>query len=103
MNFCPKCEAPARVLEKRWSQKKACTRRRLGCPSCGYRFSIFGDIMIPQIDNQLDSEGMPKYTETLQVLEALVRSAGGCASIDQVAVVKAWRLIDRYNAIINGK
>jgi len=46
---------------------------------------------------------MPKYTEAIQVLEALVRSAGGCATIDQVAVVKAWRLIDRYNAIINGK
>jgi hypothetical protein len=59
--------------------------------------------MIPQIDNQLDSEGMPKYTETIQVLETLVRSAGGCDTIDKIAVVKAWRLIDRYNAIINGK
>lgn len=103
MNFCPKCESPARVLEKRWSLKKSCTRRRLGCGSCGLIFTIFGDIMVPRIDNELDFEGLPRYTETLQVLEALAKSAGECATIDQVAVVKAWRLIDRYKAIINGK
>ena len=59
--------------------------------------------MVPRIDNELDFEGMPRYTETLQVLEDLAKSASTCAAIDQVAVVKAWRLIDRYKAIINGK
>lgn len=59
--------------------------------------------MVPRIDNELDFEGMPRYTETLQVLEDLAKSASTCATIDQVAVVKAWRLIDRYKAIINGK
>lgn len=96
--ICPKCEAPARVLETRWSPKEQCTRRRLGCPSCGFRFTTLGGVMIKEIDIKLDSDGLPTYTEALQALEALAQTAGNCPTIDQVAVVKAWRLIDRFRA-----
>lgn len=94
--ICPKCESPARVLETRWSQKKQCTRRRLGCPSCGFRFSIFGGVMIPEIDQRLDSEGLPRYSEAIEVLESLAKSAGQCKDIDQHQVFKAWAILDRY-------
>jgi transcriptional regulator NrdR family protein len=96
--ICPKCEAPARVLETRWSPKEQCTRRRLGCPSCGFRFTTLGGVMIKEIDIKLDSDGLPTYTEALQALETLAQIAGNCPTIDQVAVVKAWRLIDRFRA-----
>ena len=96
--ICPKCEAPARVLETRWSPKEQCTRRRLGCPSCGFRFTILGNVMIPEIDQKLDAEGLPKYSDALKALEDLVRSAGQCRDIDQHQVFKAWALIDRFRA-----
>lgn len=94
--ICPKCESPARVLETRWSPKKQCTRRRLGCPSCGFRFSIFGGVMIPEIDQRLDYEGLPRYSEAISVLESLAKSAGQCKDIDQHQVFKAWAILDRY-------
>lgn len=95
---CTRCEAPARVLETRWSHREQCTRRRLGCPSCGFRFTTLGGVMIKEIDIKLDADGLPTYTEALQALEALAQTAGNCPTIDQVAVVKAWRLIDRFRA-----
>lgn len=94
--MCPKCEAPVRVLETRWSPKKQCTRRRLGCPSCGFRFTILGGVMIPEIDQRLDSEGLPRYSEAIAVLESLAKSAGQCKDIDQHQVFKAWAILDRY-------
>ena len=101
---CQKCQSPSKVLETR-QLPEGSTRRRLACTSCNLIFNKWGNAayIVPEVDQKLDNEGMPRYTESLQVLEALVRSAGECANIDQVAVVKAWRLIDRYNAIINGK
>lgn len=96
--ICPKCEAPARVLETRWSPKEQCTRRRLGCPSCGFRFTILGGVMLKDIDQKLDSEGLPKYSDALKALEDLVRTAGQCRDIDQHQVFKAWALIDRFRA-----
>jgi transcriptional regulator NrdR family protein len=98
MKFCPQCQAPGKVLETRYSPREACKRRRIGCTSCGFRWSTWGDVDPSEIDQKLDADGLPTYTEALQVLEALVRSAGGCATIDQVAVIKAWRLIDRFKA-----
>jgi transcriptional regulator NrdR family protein len=94
--ICPKCEAPARVLETRWSPKEQCTRRRLGCPSCGFRFTILGGVMLKDIDQKLDADGLPRYTETIQILESLVISAGKCKEIDQHQVFKAWAIIDRF-------
>lgn len=96
MIHCPTCQAPARVLETRWSPPKQRTRRRLGCTSCGLRFTTWGDVMLPEIDSRLDADGLPRYTEALEALEALVRSAGRCPDIDHVAVVKAWSLLDRF-------
>lgn len=100
MTPCIKCQGPSKVLERRWSPPKGMMRRRLRCTSCGFRFSTWGDAayIVPEVDQRLDADGMPTYTQAIQVLEALVRSAGGCATIDQVAVVKAWRLLDRFKA-----
>lgn len=96
--ICPKCEAPVRVLETRWSPKEQCTRRRLGCPSCGFRFTILGGVMLKDIDQKLDADGLPRYSDALKALEDLVRSAGQCRDIDQHQVFKAWALIDRFRA-----
>ena len=100
MTPCPQCQSPSKVLERRWSPPKGMIRRRLRCTCCGLRFSTWGDAayIVPEVDQRLDADGMPTYTETLQVLEALAKSAGECATIDRVAVVKAWRLIDRFKA-----
>jgi transcriptional regulator NrdR family protein len=100
MTPCPQCQSPSKVLETRQSPSKGTTRRRLACTSCGLRFSTWGDAayIVPEVDQRLDADGMPTYTQAIQTLEALVRSAGGCATIDQVAVVKAWRLLDRFKA-----
>ena len=54
--------------------------------------------MLPEIDQRLDADGLPRYTEALAALEALVRSAGGCREIDQHEVFRAWALIDRFKA-----
>lgn len=96
--ICMLCQAPARVLETRWSQKEQCTRRRLGCTSCGLRFTILGGVMIKDIDTKLDADGLPTYSDALKALEDLVRSAGQCREIDQHQVFKAWALIDRFRA-----
>lgn len=96
--ICPKCDAPAVVLETRWSPKKQCTRRRLGCTSCGFRFTILGGVMLKEIDDKLDADGLPRYSDALKTLEDLVRAAGQCREIDQHQVFKAWALIDRFKA-----
>lgn len=43
MSYCPKCQAPARVLETRYSPRHKVKRRRLGCTGCGYRWTLLGD------------------------------------------------------------
>lgn len=37
MSYCPKCQAPSRVLETR--KCKQGKRRRLGCTACGFRWT----------------------------------------------------------------
>jgi transcriptional regulator NrdR family protein len=96
MKTCPKCFSSGRVIETRFSNKKGgCKRRRIKCFNCGFRWSTYG-FDTKEVDRILDAEGLPTYTEALKVLEALAVSGSSCATIDRIAIVKAFRLLDRF-------
>ena len=53
--------------------------------------------LIDALDNYLDANGFPKYSEICETLQRLTLSLGGCPGVDHVELVKAWRLLDRVS------
>lgn len=51
--------------------------------------------LIDTLDNHLDANGFPTYSELCATLQRLTLSLGGCTGVDHVELVKAWRLLDR--------